>query len=73
VSRIDTLLHVGLRKLPPKPAETVPQPKKKAYSEAISRVIAEAFAEEMRSRGLEGARPAPPGVLGKSGAERRMA
>jgi len=39
----------------------------------VSNVAAQAFAEELRARGLTTARPAPPGVLGVSGAERRLA
>lgn len=56
-----------------KPADTATAPVKKAYSEKISNVVALAIAEELRSRGLKGARPAPPGELDTSGAERRMA
>lgn len=39
----------------------------------VSQVIAAVFADELRHRGLREARPAPPGLLGTSGAERRMA
>ncbi|MBA3655726.1 MAG: hypothetical protein H0W69_00060 [Gemmatimonadaceae bacterium] len=46
---------------------------KKRYSEQLSECIALACAEELRNRGLKGARPAGPGELGGSGAERRMA
>ncbi|MCC5953448.1 MAG: hypothetical protein JJU45_15260 [Acidimicrobiia bacterium] len=39
----------------------------------MSNAVAPAFAQELRDRGLDGSRPAPPGVIGQSGAERRMA
>jgi hypothetical protein len=51
----------------------VPQSRKKAYSEKLSEVVAQAFADELRHRGLKASRPAPPGELAGSGAERRMA
>jgi hypothetical protein len=73
VARIDTLLTTALKALPPKPAGKVTRSQKKKYSEDISRAIASTFAEELRARGLKGTRPALPGVVGKSGAERRMA
>ena len=54
------------------PDDAIPS-KKKAYSEKVSAVVAAAVAEELRQRGLRGARPAQPGQLDASGAERRMA
>lgn len=63
----------ALRTLPPKPADDGDQREKKSYSEKMSRVLAEAIAHELRERGMDGARPAPPGTLDRSGAERRMA
>ncbi|MFO0601685.1 MAG: hypothetical protein U0324_00865 [Polyangiales bacterium] len=51
----------------------VSQAEKKAYSEKMSAELAQAFAAELRSRGLPNPRPANPGGDGgKSGAERRM-
>jgi hypothetical protein len=73
VARIDNLLTTGLQTLGAKPADTAPQAQKQNYSQRASEVVALALAEELRERGLDGARPAPPGVLGGSGAERRMA
>jgi hypothetical protein len=73
MARADDLLKAALQSLDPKPDETAPQAQKKSYSEKISNAVAPAFAAELRERGLLGARPAPPGVLGGSGAERRMA
>ena len=70
---IDSLLHAALRALPAKPADDAPATAKKRYSELVSNAVAPAFAEELRRRGLVEARPAPPGVVGLSGAERRMA
>jgi len=66
-------LLVQLRSLPPKPSDTAAQDKKKAYSEAVSRVVALAIAAELRKCGLDGARPTEGGLDSKSGAERRMA
>lgn len=73
MARIDDLLAAGLQALPPKPAQSAQREAKKRYSEAVSQAVAYALAEDLRLRGLADARPAPPGVLGTSGAERRMA
>jgi hypothetical protein len=73
VARIDDLVHTALKGLPKKPDDTSKQSDKKRYSERVSEVIALAIAEELRMRGLKEARPAAPGELGGSGAERRMA
>jgi len=73
LARIDNLLATGLKTLGAKPADTESREKKQYYSQRVSEVFAQAMAEELRQRGLDGARPAPPGVLGASGAERRMA
>jgi len=73
VARVDNLLAQGLKTLGPKPSDADKREKKQNYSQRVSEVFAQALAEELRERGLEGARPAPPGVLGASGAERRMA
>jgi hypothetical protein len=71
VARIDDLLTAALKNLSPKP-EPATQAEKKGYSEQVSKVTAQAFAEELRQRGLKGARPGLPGDPGKSGAERRL-
>ena len=73
MARINDLLAAAVATLPPKPDDGARQPEKKAYSERLSRVLALAFAEELRLRGMTGARPAAPGELGDSGAERRIA
>lgn len=73
MSRVDGLIEAALKSAGDKPADTANAPIKKAYSEKISNVVALAIAEELRSRGLKGTRPAPPGELDTSGAERRMA
>ncbi|MER9403334.1 hypothetical protein NKI36_04640 [Mesorhizobium caraganae] len=67
------MLEAALKTLPDKPADTDNQSTKKRYSERVSEVIAQAIAAELRYRGLKEARPAPPGVMDGSGAERRMA
>ncbi len=73
MARIDDLLTGGLRTLGAKPADRATRAQKQQYSQKASEVVALALAEELRERGLDGARLAPPGVLGASGAERRMA
>ena len=73
MARIDDLLSAALRSLPEKPSDSARRPEKKRYSERVSQMVAQASADELRQRGLKGSRPAPPGELGKSGAERRMA
>ena len=74
MARIDDALAEALRLLPPKPADTSTQSQKKAYSEKVSAAVALALADELRRRGLNGARPAGQGELDdESGAERRMA
>ncbi len=71
MARIDERLAEALKLLPTKASHTT-QEKKKSYSEKISAAVALALAAELRDRGLKEARPAGPGELGGSGAERRM-
>ncbi len=66
------LISAALRQLGPKPADNAGREEKRRYSEKMSQVLAAALAEELRQRGLKETRPAPPGVLGGSGAERRL-
>lgn len=73
MARVDDLVKAALIEAGDKPPDTAKSEVKKAYSEKISANIALAIAEELRLRGLKEARPAPPGELGGSGAERRMA
>ena len=73
MARIDELLEAALKSAGDKPPDTAAAPTKKAYSEKISSAVAGAMAHELRERGLKGARPAPPGQLDMSGAERRIA
>lgn len=73
MARIDDLLREALRGLPVKPADDALQSEKKRYSELMSAAVAQAFAAELRNRGMTEARPSPPGVTGASGAERRLA
>jgi hypothetical protein len=72
MSSIDDLLKAALDAMPAKPDESATQAQRKRYSEELSAKLSLAFATHLRGRGLEDARPAPPGVLGGSGAERRM-
>ena len=73
MSRIDDLLTAGLISAGDKPPDDATPAEKKAYSEKVSAAVAAAVAEDLRQRGLRGTRPAPPGELDSSGAERRMA
>ena len=73
MARIDDLLTAALQSVGDKPPDTAKAPEKKAYSEKVSNVVAAAIGDELRQRGLTSARPAPPGELDASGAERRMA
>ena len=73
MSRAEDLLTTGLKTLGVKPADADSRAMKQNYSQRVSNVVALAFAEELRHRGLKGARPAMPGEVGLSGAERRMA
>jgi hypothetical protein len=73
VARIDNLFSKAFSGLGPKPPDSADQNTKRRYSERVSEVAALALAEELRLRGLREARPAGPGELGGSGAERRMA
>lgn len=56
-----------------KPSDDAPQQEKKRYSEKMSEQVALYLAGVLRDRGMDGARPSPPGVSGASGAERRIA
>jgi hypothetical protein len=71
MARIDDLLQKALAQLPAKSTHTTQQDKKR-YSEMVSEAVALALADELRHRGLKGARPGVAGELGGSGAERRM-
>lgn len=73
MARIDDLLTEALKLLPTKPADSAKPDAKKRYSELVSQKVALAIADELRHRGLKGARPAGEGEIGDSGAERRMA
>jgi len=73
VSKAEDFLTAALKSLPTKPGDDKAASEKKRYSEQLSERVAQAFAEELRRRGLVGARPGMPGELDLSGAERRMA
>lgn len=73
MARIDDLLIAAVKAAGPKPIDTAPQAQKKNWSQVLSNTLAQALAEELRLRGMKEARPAPPGTVGLSGAERRLA
>jgi hypothetical protein len=70
---VDEAVHAALKALPPRPDEDAKQTEKKAYSEKMSAAVAVAIGQALRERGMDEARPAEPGELDLSGAERRMA
>lgn len=72
MAKADELLRAALRRVGPKPPDDAKRAIKKRFSERVSQAVAEAVAAELRNRGLATARPAPPGELDSSGAERRM-
>ncbi len=69
----DDLLIAALAQLPSKPEDSEKRSPKQKYSQQMSENLANALAEEFRNRGLAETRPAPPGEIGGSGAERRIA
>ncbi|MDR7060835.1 MULTISPECIES: hypothetical protein [unclassified Sphingopyxis] len=73
MARIDDSISAALTAAGDRPSDEAASTLKKAYSEKVSANIALALAEELRLRGLNEARPALPGELDGSGAERRMA
>ncbi len=73
MAAIDSLIEAAVKAVGQKPNDDATREQKKRYSEQLSERIALACAEELRNRGLDGARPAGPGELEGSGAERRMA
>lgn len=70
---VTDLLNAALKVVGAKPPDDAKAADKKRYSEKVSEAVAQAFAQALRNRGLKEARPAPPGTIGVSGAERRMA
>ncbi|WP_247352723.1 MULTISPECIES: hypothetical protein [unclassified Bradyrhizobium] len=73
MSRIENRLKQAISGLGSKPLDSEAQNVKRRYSERLSECVALAVAAELRERGLKEARPASPGELDSSGAERRMA
>jgi len=73
VARIDDLLIAAIKAAGPKPADDAPQGIKNPWVGKLSNTLAMAIAQELRHRGMKEARPATPGELGLSGAERRLA
>lgn len=73
MARIDDLLIEAIKAAGPKPADNAPQGEKNPWGLKISTTLALAIAQELRERGMEGARPGEPGGPGLSGAERRLA
>ncbi|WP_244185719.1 hypothetical protein [Mycobacterium marseillense] len=73
MARIDDLLITAVKSVGPKPPDTAKQGEKNPWNLAISNAFAQAIGEELRARGMTGARPGGPGDLAGSGAERRLA
>ncbi|WP_342372500.1 hypothetical protein PCC79_16505 [Propioniciclava soli] len=73
LSRVENPMEAALKGCGQKPLDTDTQANKKNYNERVSAAVALALAEELRQRGMAEARPSGPGVVGSSGAERRLA
>lgn len=75
VPAVDEALRLALRRQGDKPPDTAKASDKKRYSERVSHTVAVTLGEELRRRGLNGARPAgaDPGDADATGTERRMA
>lgn len=73
MARIDDLLIAAIKAAGPKPPDDAPQGQKNPWGNTISNTLARAIAQELRERGMDGARPGEPGDAGLSGAERRLA
>lgn len=73
MTRIDDLLAQAIKAAGPKPPDDAPQGQKNPWVGKLSNSLALAFADELRHRGMAEARPAGPGDIGLSGAERRLA
>ena len=69
---LEEQFSAALGTLPPKPPASANQSAKRAYSQKMSNVLAAALGAYLRARGCREARPAGPGELDSSGAERRM-
>jgi hypothetical protein len=63
----------AIQSLPPKPPPSADARVKGVYSQAMSNALAAALGAHLRSLNCKEARPANPGELDSSGAERRMA
>lgn len=73
MGRLDDALIAAVKSAGPKPPDDAAQSMKNPWVGRLSNVLALAFAKELRLRGMTQARPAGPGELGVSGAERRLA
>lgn len=72
MARIDDLLIEAIKAAGPRPDDSE-EKRKGPWARKISETLALAVAQELRARGMEGTRPAEPGEVGGSGAERRLA
>lgn len=71
--RLEDRFIAALQTLPSKPTPDADARTKGGYSQAMSNVLATALGAHLRALGCKEARPASPGELDSSGAERRMA
>ncbi|ALJ21714.1 hypothetical protein [Microbacterium sp. No. 7] len=72
MSRCERRLLQAVSAAGPKPADGATQGVKKNWNQRLSDNLALALAAELRERGMDGVRPAPPDHRGVSGAERRL-
>ena len=73
MGRLEDALTAAVKSAGPKPADDAAQSLKNPWVGRLSNVLALAFADELRLRGMTQARPLGPDELGSSGAERRLA
>lgn len=73
MGRLEDALVAAVSSAGPKPPDDAPQSEKNPWVGRISNALALALARELRLRGMTEARPAGPGEVGPSGAERRLA
>lgn len=73
MASVEDAFRVAVQSLGPRPPDDAPQSVKNPWVGKLSGVLALALADQLRARGMKQVRPAEPGALGLSGAERRLA
>lgn len=70
---IDLGMGAAVQSIGPRPANNAKREPKQKWAQSLSAAVAVALGAHLRSRGLADCRPAEPGEIGVSGAEKRMA